>query len=134
MTGRRGRAVHADRSAPQVGADLGDVVDRMLLAAYEVLFNKKNWHSYDSARRDAWTPVEGPLDASGGWFVRQHETPLMKAQFYDPYGVYPLNLAAQGLRLGDDNFWPSSGPLHTTVHQGQMTVIPAAELAIISGD
>jgi hypothetical protein len=76
VTGRRGRAVHADRSAPLVGADLGDVVDRMLLAAYEVLFNKKNWHSYDAARRDAWTPVEGPLDASGGWFVRQHETPL----------------------------------------------------------
>ena len=29
----RGRAVHADRSVPLVGADLGDVVDRMLLAA-----------------------------------------------------------------------------------------------------
>jgi hypothetical protein len=52
----------------------------------------------------------------------------MKAQFYDPYGVYPLNLAAHGLRLDDDNFWPSSGPLRTTVNQGQVSVIPAAEL------
>jgi hypothetical protein len=74
IKGRCGRAIHADRSAPLVGADLGDVVDRMLLAAYEVLFNKERWHSYESTRREVWTPSIGPLDADGNWFVRQYHT------------------------------------------------------------
>lgn len=130
---RRGRAIHADRSAPLVGADLGDVVDRMLLAAYEVLFNKKHWHSYDSARRDAWTPSIGPIDAQGNWFVRQFHTGApLKAQLCDPFGVYPLNLAASGLQLADQEFWPSCGPKRTTAGGYQVTVVPADELAATS--
>jgi len=132
VQGRRGRAIHADRSAPLIGADLGDVVDRMLLAAYEVLFNKENWHEYQSTRRDVWTPSIGPLDAEGNWFVRQHqvEAPL-NAQLYDPYGVYPLNLSAPGLNLGDQDFWPSSGSLQTTAGGYQVTIMPASDLATI---
>ncbi len=135
VRGRRGRAIHADRSAPLVGADLGDIVDRMLLAAYEVLFNKKNWNVYDSARRDTWTPSIGPLDADGNWFVRQHQTEApWNAQLYDPYGVYPLNLAAGGLALADQDFWPSSGSLQTTAGGGQLTIMPAAELAVAASN
>ena len=130
VQGRRGRAMHADRSVPFIGADLGDVVDRMLLAAYEVLFNKDDWHAYNSARRDVWTPSTGPLDAAGNWFVCQHQTPPLNAQLYDPYGVYPLNLAADGLVLADQDFWPSSGSLQTTAGMGQLTIMPAAELAL----
>lgn len=130
VQGRRGRAMHADRSVPLIGADLGDVVDRMLLGAYEVLFNKENWHAYNSDRRGVWTPSTGPLDATGNWFICQHQTPPLNAQLYDPYGVYPLNLAAGGLVLGDQAFWPSSGPLQTTAGMGQLTIMPAAELAI----
>jgi hypothetical protein len=104
----------------------------MLLAAYEVLFNKVKWHSYDSARRDIWTPSIGPLDAVGSWFVRQHQTEApMNAQLYDPYGVYPLNLGAAGLRLGDSDFWPTEGPTQTTAGGHPLTVIPASELATI---
>ena len=131
VQGRRGRATHADRSAPLIGADLGDVVDRMLLAAYEVLFNKENWNTYDSARRDVWTPSIGPLDADGNWFVRQYQTEApLPAQLYDPYGVYPLNLAASGLQLADQDFWPCSGPLKTTAGAPELTILPAAELAV----
>ena len=131
VRGRRGRAMHADRSVPLIGADLGDVVDRMLLAAYEVLFNKEKWHAYNSDRRDVWTPSIGPLDANGNWFVRQHQTEEpFNAQLYDPYGVYPLNLAAGGLVLADQDFWPRAGPLETTGGMGQLTILPTAELAI----
>jgi hypothetical protein len=130
----RGRAVHADRSDPLVGADLGDVVDRMALAAYEVLFNRENWRVYDSVRRDVWTPSTGPLDADGNWFVRQHQTEApLNAQLYDPYGVYPLHLGTAGLQLADEGFWPRSGPEPTTAGNCQITIMPASDLALAVG-
>jgi hypothetical protein len=52
----RGRATHADRHPPLFGADLENYVDRVVLAAYEVVFNKQNWHSYDSCRRSQRPP------------------------------------------------------------------------------
>ena len=95
----RGRAIHADRHAPLFGADLENYVDRIVLAAYEVLFNKANWHSYDSCRREVWTLITGPLDAAGNWFYVQHRTEAPHlGQLYDPHGVYPLKLGASGLR------------------------------------
>lgn len=48
----RGPAVHADRHDVLLEGDLRPVVDRMLLAAYEVLFNKRKWRSSDQDRRD----------------------------------------------------------------------------------
>ena len=104
----------------------------MLLATYEVLVNKENWHSYDSARRDVWTPLIGPLDAASTWFALQHqiEAPL-NAQLYDPYGVCPFNLAASSVQLSDE-FWPNRGPETTTAGGYQLSVIPRDRLAVTS--
>lgn len=70
----RGPATHADRHVPVLESDLRGVVDRMLLAAYEVVLNKETWHTRDTARCDRWMPTTGPLDAEGAWFVVQHRT------------------------------------------------------------
>jgi hypothetical protein len=103
----------------------------MLLAAYETLFNKQTWNSKESDRRDLWTPTIGPLDPSGAWFVVQHRTEApLQAQLYDPYGAYPLNLGADGLRL-NDGCWPRSGHLQMTSREQAISIVPASELAIV---
>ena len=94
-----------------------------------MLFNKANWHSYDSCRREVWTPITGPLDAGGNWFNVQHRTEAPHlGQLYDAYGVYPLKLGADGLRLGDE-YWPNHGAEKMIAGGYQITIIPADELA-----
>ena len=128
----RGPATHADRHPPALEADLRRVVDRMLLAAYEVVLNKQTWHTRDTARRELWTPTTGPLDPEGGWFVMQHRTEApLQAQLYDPYGAYPLHLGAAGLQL-DDRCWPRRGPATMTTIEQPITVVPAQELTVRS--
>jgi hypothetical protein len=126
----RGRATHADRHAPLVEADLRGVVDRMLLAAYEVVFNKQKWHSRDIGRRDVWTPTVGPLADDGRWFVVQHRTEApMVGQLYDPYGAYPLNLGEEGLAL-DDRCWPQRGPERMITGGQSLAVVSAQQLRV----
>ncbi|MGO9321730.1 MAG: hypothetical protein ACLQBY_13140 [Solirubrobacteraceae bacterium] len=126
----RGPATHADRHAPVLEADLRGVVDRMLLAAYEVLLNKESWHRSDLSRRELWTPTTGPLDEHGAWFVMQHRTEApLQAQLYDPYGAYPLNLGAAGLQL-DERCWPRRGPAEMTTREQPIAIIPAPALAV----
>jgi hypothetical protein len=40
------------------------------------------------------------------------------------------DLAATGLQLADWDFWPCSGPVKTTAGGHDVTVMPAAELAV----
>jgi hypothetical protein len=127
----RGPATHADRHTPVLEAGLSGVIDRMLLAAYEVVFNKQTWQSRDTIRRDVWTPTTGPLDAQGAWFVIQHriEAPF-EAQLYDPYGAYPLDLGAQSAEF-NERVWPRSGPKEMTAGEHRISVVPPNELAIV---
>ncbi len=126
----RGPATHADRRAPILESDLRGVVDRMLLAAYEVVLNKETWHARDTGRRDGWMPTTGPLDADGSWFVIQHQTEApLEAQLFDPYGVYPLNLGRGPVRLGE-GCWPRSGPTQMRTKEQSISIVPAAELAV----
>jgi hypothetical protein len=125
----RGPATHADRHTPVLEADLRGVVDRMLLAAYEVVLNKETWHTRDTIRRDRWMPTTGPLDAEGAWFVVQHRTEAaLGAQLFDPYGAYPLNLTPQTLRL-DERCWPRSGPSMMGTREQKISILAATELA-----
>jgi hypothetical protein len=126
----RGAATHADRHAPLLEEDLRDIIDRMLLAAYETVFNKQAWYSRDTARRDIWTPITGPLEPSGKWFVMQCRTEApLKGQLFDPYGSYPLELGTAGLRL-EDSCWPQRGPQETRAQQQPLVVLPSEELSI----
>jgi hypothetical protein len=138
VQGRRGRAMHADRSVPLIGADLGDGVDRMLLAAYEVLFNKENWNAYDSVRRDVWTPSIGLLDAEGNWFVR-HRTPLGQAKplrlgecltlehLERPFKGRQMRASDAGRMLGEWGSWKSSRrsrPANPSRSSGRRATMP----------
>jgi hypothetical protein len=125
----RGRTVHADRHEPLLEVDLRPVVDRMLLAAYEVLFNKRTWRSRDAERRDVWTPSTGPVDAQGHWFVLQHSAPTLSVQLYDAFGAYVLDTSAPQFELGED-CWPRRPPNKVTAPQASIEVVPAERLAI----
>jgi hypothetical protein len=129
IVGLRGAAIHQDWDREVVvEADVRWVVDRMLLAAYEVLFNKRNWRSSDSARRGAWMPQIGPLDPNGRYFILQHSEPVLKAQLYDRFGAYVLDLEGPQFQLGDD-CWPRQGPPTVTSPQPDIEVVPAERLA-----
>jgi len=126
----RGPAIHADEKEPLVEADLRGVVDRMQLAAYEVVFNKTNWHSRDDARREIWTPTTGPLDPNGLWLAVQHRTEAsLGGQLYDCFGAYPIHLRSPPFNLSDD-CWPHSRPRKTRAPLRGLVVLPAAELKV----
>jgi len=85
--------VHADRR-PEflVEADVRHLLPRVEQAAYDVVFNKEQWRSRSSGRRDLWRPdginrPEGPV-------IRQGATPTLRFQLLDSLGVYPFNAAA----------------------------------------
>lgn len=129
----RGRAMHADRRPPLIEADLRPVGDRVLLAAYEVLVNKRTWGTADSLRRDTWTPIAGPLDREGRWFVLQHSAPSISAQLYDAFGAYVQALEAPRFKLPDD-FWPRETPPELTAPQASVEVVAAERLAVTEMD
>src|SRR6185503_17195257 len=55
-------ATHADVQPDfALEADVRPVLSRMLMAAYEVLFNKNTWQTPASGRRKVWKPVVGAL-------------------------------------------------------------------------
>lgn len=60
--GLRDRASHADRQPPALVRDVQPPLARIEFAAYDVLFNKTNWHVSDTNRRDVWSPPGGVLE------------------------------------------------------------------------
>jgi hypothetical protein len=128
----RGRAVHADRLDRDILVEKGvrAFMDRMLLAAYELLFNKLHWHQPDSARRDVWTLQVGPLDPNGRWFVvtGSERPPCLNAQFLDRFRAFPMDLVGAQFELESD-CWPQRGPVETTLTQPPVESIPAERLA-----
>jgi hypothetical protein len=81
-----------------VEPDARRVVQRMRQAAYDVLFNKTNWHSSDVEARDLW-PVPTGSASRDRLFATQEVYVSVQPQFYDPFGVFPRGptLAAESL-------------------------------------
>ncbi len=91
----RDRATHADKRADfALARDVEPVLRRVELAAYDVLFNKKNWRCSDSERRDVWTP-EGGVLPDGSTILRRNARAPFEAELLDGFGAFPLNLAAR---------------------------------------
>jgi hypothetical protein len=103
----RGPAVHADRHAAFMNSrEVADVVDRMLLASYEVLLNKRFWRSQSSDRRDIWTPIYGPLDPHGlTTFGAAGEKGALAGHLFDQFGAFPVSASRPRFRL-DNSYWP----------------------------
>lgn len=123
ITRLRGAVVHADKKKPlPVAGDYRPLIPRMKFAAYDVLLNKESWHERSLDRRDAWTPTSAPL-ADGGLLRAQRSSGVGRAQMFDAFGVYPLDMSSRKIELPEDH-WPrhrgatSSGPAGTVDVRG----------------
>lgn len=74
-------------------ADVRKVIRRMEQAAYDVLFNKAIWHDRSKTRRDVWKPVAATTSPAGDLVVKQYSTPVITAQLFDEFGVFPMDLS-----------------------------------------
>jgi len=65
---------------------------RVELAAYDVLFNKRNWNQPDSDRREVWQPAGGVLRDQRQVMIRVHASVTMEAEpMIDGFGAYPYD-------------------------------------------
>jgi hypothetical protein len=94
----RSRAIHSDKEEPIFGFEIAKSIERMKLAAYDVLFNKVQWRSHDDGRRKGMVPISGP-----GFLTRGKEA-KMTFRLFDDFGVFPLNLSAS-LTSPPDQWW-----------------------------
>ena len=81
ITHYRGRAMHADRRPPLSEADVRPIIDRVLLAGYEVLVNKMTWGTADVGRRDAGRRSPGRSIAMDGGSFFSTARPPWSARF-----------------------------------------------------
>lgn len=90
----RDLATHADRKPDYaVEADTRKVVNRMEQAAYDVLFNKSEWRSPTSTRRNGLKPIYGSLKANGmNMFKTQAASIKASFALFDGFSSYPLNI------------------------------------------
>ena len=131
ITHYRGRAMHADRRPPLSEADVRPIIDRVLLAGYEVLINKMTWGTADVGRRDAWTPISGPLDRDGRWFLLQHSAPTVVGQIFDVFNAYIVSVKRGPVLALDAACWPRQSPTKINAPQAPVEVVPAERLAVI---
>ncbi|KKM60224.1 hypothetical protein LCGC14_1544030 [marine sediment metagenome] len=86
-------ATHADRKDYFVlEAGIRPVVHRMEQAAYDVLFNKKDWRIPTSARREIWKPISGTSSDKLDLFIIKGKGTSFNFQLLDGFSSYPLPL------------------------------------------
>jgi len=102
----RDQATHADLQWQPKFA-LSDkvlpVITRVRQAAFDVLFNKADWHDLSTQRRDLWKPVAfvGPPDAVSV-VIQRGSTPTLETQLFDGFGSYPVDLSSSEMAIPDD--------------------------------
>lgn len=87
----RSRATHADvRDDYARTADLAPYLSRMEYAAYDVLFNKKDWRSKSPARRQKLSPMSVPSRDNSAVSLL-HPGATIMIDWLDPFGVHPTD-------------------------------------------
>ncbi|HJT21190.1 MAG TPA: hypothetical protein VJ746_12005 [Nitrospira sp.] len=106
LTDLRGPATHADRREKFVlEVDIRPVIHRIQQAAYEVLFNKKEWRNPSITRRIVWDPPAKPVSANPSQLEMTGGcASTLTVQLLDHYGSYPLDLTA-GLNTLPQGWW-----------------------------
>ena len=88
---------HADiRDFFILEAGIRPVINRMEQAAYDVLFNKKEWRNSSPIRREVWSPVSGTSSDKMDVFIMKGKTQSLKFQSLDSFSSYPLDLSGSG--------------------------------------
>jgi len=104
----RDKARHADLARSKEYAletDIERIFHRVEQAAYDVLFNKKNWHSKDSDRRSYWELPYGYENDSNDYFVIEEKQMEFKANgvILDRFCKYPMLLNTK-INVESENF------------------------------
>jgi len=101
----RDQSTHADTNKPiVVESDIRPYIYKMEEIAYDVLFNKANWHTPDIKRRDILKPKAG-VRGNGTAFTYQHNDGFAHiVQMFDPFGAFPFNLSGM-LTHNNTKFW-----------------------------
>lgn len=87
----RDSATHADRRNKfSTAVEITPIIGRMEQAAYEVLCNKVNWRSDDSARRNLFVPTSGiePSSSSSAFFLQKGMSTTLRFQPIDCFGAF----------------------------------------------
>ena len=108
LTELRHQATHADlhlQSRFILASEIRPILTRVQQAAFDVLFNKTDWHSSTTTRRNLWRPMAfvGTPD-SRTLVIRQGSTPTQVSQLIDGFGSYPIDLSAR-LSPVPQNWW-----------------------------
>lgn len=90
----RDTSSHADRRAFALQSDTMPVVNRVEQAAYDVLFNKTQWHVPTCERRSVFKPFCGSAGNDTSIFITQGEPARLESSIVDGFHTYPLNLNA----------------------------------------
>ena len=96
---------HADlQQATEIAieADARTVVLRMEQAAWDILLNKAEWHSWSSARRALWDPPAITTNEAGHGDLRQGSKPTLEFLLLDEFGVFPRVFQIQHTNLPAD--------------------------------
>jgi hypothetical protein len=89
----RDPATHADaRPVFVLEADVRPVVGRIHQAVFDLLMNKENWRSADTARRELWRAPTGTTGMGNDSFATRGEALAITAQLMDPFDAYPMDL------------------------------------------
>lgn len=91
----RDTSSHADRRDFSLQSHTRPIVERLELAAYDVLLNKKQWKTPTLDRRDAFTPTYGAFGASGDMFLTKGKKATPNFILIDGFLAYPLDLRTQ---------------------------------------
>jgi hypothetical protein len=91
----RDPATHADENAYFVlESDVRPIIARMEQAAYDVLFNKSDWHNSSKERRDLWQPPAATTSSTSNLSIKQRSSFLLFFQALDGFKSYPLDLSS----------------------------------------
>ena len=86
--------IHADeRTSKKLAFEKDTLIieGRVKQAAYDVLFNKKNWREKDTLRREEYLPYAGTTSTSGDVYVVRGTGLNIKTQVFDNFGSYPMS-------------------------------------------
>lgn len=107
----RNQATHANRPGRGyvLSRDVRPTVMRVEFAACDVLFNKLNWNSPDTSRRDSWQPAGGVLPDERHVIIRVGASLTVDANgLLDGFGTYPYDRQRKVFH------WPEDWWLDTT--------------------
>jgi len=91
-------AMHGDLKKTQeliMESDVMLLLPRMEQAAYDVLYNKSEWHSPSQTRREGYKhPVATTDEEAKDLRVTQGKPASVTARVFDPFGAFPVDLQA----------------------------------------